>query len=109
MNIGHFTSLRLKKEIFQTNKNGQIVKNDLVTIKFFPNTTSCKVAFIIKKKMGNAIVRNTIKRRFREILRAQKTLSRNFFCLIIPKFEIVDASFDDIKKNTQELLTKILK
>jgi ribonuclease P protein component len=66
-----------------------------------------RAGFIVKKSLGNAVQRNKIKRRLREIWR-QKGIKLIFGCdvIIVAKKEILEASFTEIEQELIRLLPR---
>ena len=59
------------------------------------------ISFVIKKKIGNAVLRNKIKRRLRNIMNeANKTLNidLNYCYLLIAKSSVLKDPYENIKK-----------
>ena len=59
------------------------------------------ISFSVKKKIGNAVCRNKIKRRLRSIMNdAVKKISikMNYSYLVIPKQNIINSEFKNIKE-----------
>ena len=88
--------------------------NKYVTIYFGQlrnkNLSNFNISFVTKKKIGNAVKRNKIKRRLRnimnQILKILK-INLNYSYLIIAKKEIVNAKFFDIKNSLLKDYKKI--
>ncbi|MDD2377483.1 MAG: ribonuclease P protein component [Bacilli bacterium] len=57
-------------------------------------------------RIGNAVVRNKIKRQLKNII-DQKNYQKGFNCIIIVKKDILNKTFADMKKELFEILTKI--
>ena len=59
------------------------------------------ISFVTQKKLGNAVKRNKIKRRLRnimnQIIKIYK-INLNYSYLLIAKKEIINAKFSDIKE-----------
>lgn len=106
MKIGTFQPLALKKELIHTSKTGTLIKANAFHIKFIPAEEN-KLAFIIKKKLGSAVARNKIKRRFREIIRNLAPTDKNIHCLIIAKNEAFNYTFDKLKNETNKIFLKL--
>ena len=102
-----------KNEEFKNLLNQRKVSNKYVTIFFGKlinkDNTKLNISFVTKKKIGNAIKRNKIKRRLRNIMNeAVKKISINFnySYLVIAKITMLnneyaiikDTLFQDIKK-----------
>ena len=103
-NNGEFKSLLKKKK----------VSNKYTTI-FFGNLNNkdnkkLNISFSIKKKIGNAVKRNKIKRRLRNIMNdAVKKISINFdySYLVISKSSMLDSEFKKIKETLFQEFEKI--
>ena len=102
-----------KSEDFKNLLNGRKISNPYSTI-FFKKLSSknkkiFNVAIVTKKKIGNAVFRNRIKRKMRSILLdAIKTININldYSYLFITKKNIYDAKYKMIKDSILKDLTK---
>ena len=65
-----------------------------------------KFGISVSKKIGNAVVRNKIKRQVRSII-DKKHYKNNFNCIIIIKKDIIDKSFDEMSKDLNILINKL--
>ena len=89
------------KEILKGRRNN----NKYFTI-FFKKLTNknnkkLNISFVAKKKLGNAVKRNKIKRRLRNIMHQILKISKinlNYSYLIITKKNIINANFSEIKE-----------
>ena len=103
-----------KSEDFKNLLNGRKISNPYSTI-FFKKITSksnkfLNISFVTKKKIGNAVKRNKIKRRLRNIMNdAIKNINMNFnySYLFIAKKNIYDANYKMIKDSIFKDLTKV--
>tara|TARA_B100000674_G_scaffold456037_1_gene430316 strand:+ start:97 stop:438 length:342 start_codon:yes stop_codon:yes gene_type:complete len=103
-----------KSEDFKNLLNGRKISNPYSTI-FFKKITSksnkfLNISFVTKKKIGNAVKRNKIKRRLRNIMNdAIKNINMNFnySYLFIAKKNIYDANYKMIKDRILKDLTKV--
>ena len=94
-----------KNEEFRTLLKSKKASNKYVTI-FFGNLTnknknSLNISFVTKKKIGNAVKRNKIKRRLRNIMNdAYKKISinLNYSYLVIAKSTMLNNEFKKIKE-----------
>ncbi len=94
-----------KNEEFRTLLKSKKASNKYVTI-FFGNLTnknknSLNISFVAKKKIGNAVKRNKIKRRLRNIINdAYKKISinLNYSYLVIAKSTMLNSEFKKIKE-----------
>ena len=103
-----------KSEDFKNLLNGRKISNPYSTI-FFKKITSksnkfLNISFVTKKKIGNAVKRNKIKRRLRNIMNdAIKNINMNFnySYLFIAKKNIYDANYKMLKDSILKDLTKV--
>ncbi len=103
-----------KSEDFKNLLNGKRISNPYSTIFFkkipSKNNKLLNVSFVTKKKIGNAIKRNKIKRRLRNIMNdAIKTINMNlnYSYLFIAKKNIYDANYKMIKDSIFKDLIKV--
>ena len=93
-----------KNEDFKTLLKGRKLSNKYLTI-FFKNLSdksskSLNISFVAQKKLGNAVKRNKIKRRLKNIVNQFLKISiinLDYSYLIIAKKEIINAQFSDIR------------
>ena len=94
-----------KNEDFRNLLNGRKISNPYSTI-FFKKLSSknkklLNVSFVTKRKIGNAVKRNKIKRRLRNIMNdAIKKIKLNFqySYLLIAKKNVLEDEYENIKK-----------
>ena len=94
-----------KNEDFKSLLSGKKISNKYLTI-FFKNLSNksnnyLNISFVTQKKLGNAVKRNKIKRRLRNIMSQIIQISKinfNYSYLIIAKKSIIDAKFVNIKE-----------
>ena len=71
------------------------------------NNKKFNISFVAKKKIGNAVKRNYLKRIFRTIVRNNwKSIKNSISFEIIPKKKILNYSFTEIEKDIRETLNK---
>ena len=93
-----------KKEDFKSLLTGRKLSNKYLTI-FFKNLSgksnkNLNISFVAQKKLGNAVKRNKIKRRLKNIVNRFLKISiinLDYSYLIITKKEIINAQFSDIR------------
>ena len=103
-----------KSEDFKNILNGKKISNPYSII-FFKKLSSksnklLNVSFVTKRKIGNAVKRNKIKRRLRNIMNdALKTIDMNlnYSYLFIAKKNMYDANYKIIKDSIFRDLTKV--
>ena len=102
----HIKLLSLSKnQDFKSLLTGKKISNKYLTI-FFKNLSGksnkyLNISFVAQKKLGNAVKRNKIKRRLRNIMNQILKISKlnlNYSYLIITKKNIISADFADIKE-----------
>ena len=94
-----------KNEEFRTLLKSKKTSNKYVTI-FFGNLTnknknSLNISFVAKKKIGNAVKRNKIKRRLRDIMNdacKKISINLNYSYLVIAKPTMLNSEFKKIKE-----------
>ena len=103
-----------KNEEFKSLLKQKKISNKYVTI-FFGNLKNkdnqkINISFVTKKKIGNAVKRNKIKRRLRNIINeaARKiSLKFNYSYLVIAKSTMLNNDYKIIKENLFQDLGKI--
>ena len=102
----HIKLLSLSKnQDFKSLLAGKKVSNKYLTI-FFKNLSNksnnyLNISFVTQKKLGNAVKRNKIKRRLKNIMNQLVKISKinfNYSYLVIAKKSIINAKFVDIKE-----------
>ena len=103
-----------KNEEFKSLLKKKKLSNKYVTI-FFGSLKNkdnkrLNISFSVKKKIGNAVCRNKIKRRLRSIMNdAVKKISikMDYSYLVIPKQNIINSEFKNIKETLVQDFEKI--
>ena len=103
-----------KNEDFKTILGGKKISNKYLTIFFKKlsdkNYKKLNISFVIKKKIGNAVKRNKIKRRLRNIMNdATKKIDLNLkYCyLLIAKISVLNEPYENIKQRLFDDFEKI--
>ena len=98
------------KKILKGNK----ISNKYITIFFgqLDNKDNKKlnISFSVKKKIGNAVIRNKIKRRLRVIMNdafKKISLKLDYSYLVIPKQNMLNSDFKNIKESLFQEFKKI--
>ena len=102
----HIKLLSLSKnQDFKSLLTGKKISNKYLTI-FFKNLSNksnnyLNIGFVTQKKLGNAVIRNKIKRRLKNIMNQLLEISKinfNYSYLLIAKKSIINSKFADIKE-----------
>ena len=103
-----------KNEEFKNLLKKKKASNKYVTIFYGhlnnKNNNKLNISFVTKKKLGNAVKRNKIKRRLRDIMNeASKKISINlsYSYLVISKPTMLNNEFKDIKETLFQQFNKI--
>lgn len=102
-------SPKLFKKVYQ---EGQHSFNNLLTIHYLSWSGETKIGFAVSKKVGNAVVRNKVKRRLKVILtKIVEDLKAGFLIVFVVRPPAASASFDQLNISVINLLkkTKLLK
>ena len=103
-----------KNEDFKSILDGKRLSNKYLTIFFRKlsdkDNKKLNISFVTKKKIGNAVNRNKIKRRLRSIMsEAIKKINLNldYSYLLIAKYSVLENQYENIKKTIFIDLKKI--
>ncbi len=70
------------------------------------NSSNYYFGFSVGKKIGNAVVRNHVKRQLRNIVSKNK-YKNGFICIIIVNKNILNLKFDEMKENLNYILNNL--
>jgi ribonuclease P protein component len=98
--------IRKKKDFLHLYKKGTRYRGKYFLLIYLSNEFAySRVAVVASKKLGNAVQRNRIKRRFRTLFRRNKTLlQKPLDLIIIPQREIHDADWKILEKSYMAVL-----
>ena len=103
-----------KNDEFKSLLNGKKISNKYLTIFFKKlsdkNNNNLNISFVTKKRIGNAVKRNKIKRRLRSIMNEaikKINLNLNYSYLLIAKYSVLENQYENIKKTIFIDLKKI--
>ena len=107
------TSLSKNAE-FKSLLSGKKISNKYSSIYFKrlsgKNSNRLNISFVAKKKLGNAVIRNKIKRRLRNIMNEavkKVTIKFNFSYLVICKASVLHSDYTNIKETLFQEFKKI--
>ncbi|WP_249029278.1 ribonuclease P protein component [Tannockella kyphosi] len=73
------------------------------------NSEKTRIGISVSKKLGNAVVRNKIKRQIRSLVQETIELNNGFDYIIIVRNKYITISYSQAKKEIQYLLKKVKK
>jgi len=84
--------------------NGKMFKNKLYVIYYIESKEKfSRFGIIVSKKVGDAVKRNKIKRRIRDII-IKNSIKSNYDYVIIVRKEVGDLSFNELKDGLLSLI-----
>lgn len=97
--------LKKEKDFQQVFNKGRFINSDLISVRFLGNSTDdTRVGFIVSKKVSKkAVLRNRVKRKLREVMRANMEKIKGGFDIIITAKSI---ELEEIDKTLEELLKR---
>lgn len=97
------------QEFVFTVRKGNVLKHNPFLIHYTNNDKNvCRIGISVNKKLGNAVIRNRVKRQTRAMCDSLvEYTSHTFDVVIVIKAEFLNNSFDDNKKILNDLLSKI--
>ena len=103
-----------KNEEFKNLLNKKKLSNKYITIFFGildkKNSKKLNISFVTKKKIGNAVKRNKIKRRLKNIINEgvkKKSIKFDYSYLVIAKSTMLNNEYENIKQALFQDLIKI--
>lgn len=100
--------LRTNIDFNETYKHGKNYWNKYLVIYVYKvpkRKEYTRVGYTITKKIGNAVVRNQIRRRMKEIMRLHfPNIKEGYDIIFIPKKNIVNISYDQLENSTIHIL-----
>ena len=102
-------SLKTNRDFERVFKKGKSAGHrDLVVLARRGRSKDVRVGFCISRKTGNAVIRNKLRRRLKEIIREMEDgLRPRWEIVIVAKETSKDLSFQALQKLTAKLLTRL--
>jgi ribonuclease P protein component len=100
--------LRRNSDFQRVRQLGKTYASPLMVLAFLRNgLEQNRFGFVVSKRLGNAVKRNKIKRRLREIARTRIiNIETGFDIVLIARKPIAQAQFKNIEKSFEHLLKK---
>ena len=90
----------------QIHREGVSAANRLLVIRYLANGLDhSRFAFVVSKRIGNAVVRNRVKRRLREAVR-ERSVSSGWDAVFIARMGVQNASYRELSRATWNLLRR---
>ena len=90
--------LTRRQDVLSVLQEGQRARHNLLMVAFRPNgLPRNRFAYAIGKRVGNAVVRNLVRRRLREIVRAAP-LRPGYDIVVSGRPPAAEASFDELRR-----------
>lgn len=94
------------KRFSQIHRDGSSAANRYLVIRFLPNGLDrSRFGFLTSKRIGNAVVRNKVKRRLREAVR-QTRVKAGWDAVFIARTGIERAGYQELKQAADNLLRR---
>jgi len=98
--------LRKKAEFLKVQRQGKWWSNRLLVLRALPNDRELsRFGFLVSGRVGNAVVRNRIKRRLKEVVR-REPVRDGWDVVFIARAEIARATFADAESAVRDLLRR---
>lgn len=94
------------KRFSQIHKDGNSAANRLLVIRVLANgTDQTRFGFVVSKRIGNAVVRNKVKRRLREAVRS-RPVALGWDAIFIARKGSEKASYEKLQRAADNLLRR---
>ena len=88
-------------------ENGKFNRNKFISIYIYDNDSKTRFGISVSKKVGNAVVRNKIKRQIKNIIDInKKDFQKNKDYIIIIKKDIINLSYKEIEESIMNIINK---
>ena len=94
------------KQFSQIHREGLSIANRFLVVRVLSNGLDhSRFGFLVSKRIGNAVVRNRVKRRLRELVRLTP-VKPGWDVVFIARRDINRANFQELKQATENLLRR---
>ncbi|NLJ77515.1 MAG: ribonuclease P protein component [Peptococcaceae bacterium] len=105
------TTLKKTREYRHVYNRGKFFADRYLVIYYLPNNLDyCRFGFTVSKKIGNAVVRNRVRRLLKEVCRLNSSVFTGGFDLVlVARRSIVDLKYKRVEECLLKLANKIYK
>ena len=94
------------KRFSQIHQEGRSLANNILVLRVLPNDLEwSRFGFVVGKRIGNAVVRNRVKRRLREVIR-QAPLTGGWDAIFIARRGSDQVSYQQMQRSVENLLQR---
>lgn len=107
--VAAINTIKKNKEYRRIYKHGKAVADrNIVLFSLVNNLQSCRFGFTASKKIGNAVIRNRIRRLFREACRLNlEKFQKGFDYVLMARYSIVGVNYQQVEESLLKLLVSI--
>ena len=107
---GKAVRLRKHAQYCRVQSKGRRIGGKFLLVIFAPSSfLSVRFGLTVSKRVGNAVTRNKVKRRLRDILRHHKTVLGGLDVVWIARSEAASAAYQDLQNDVISLLERIVR
>lgn len=107
---GKAVRLRKHAQFCRVQSRGRRIGGKFLLVIFAPSSfLAVRFGLTVSKRVGNAVTRNKVKRRLRDILRHHKAVLGGLDVVWIARADAASASYEDLKHDVVELMDRILR
>jgi len=104
--VKRFNRVTDNKEFTRIIQQGTALRTNAMVLYYTCNSDHLKVGFAVGKKVGNAVVRNKVKRQLRSIFSNYVNKYPNFEIIAVVRKNYLDYSYQQITELVEKMLAK---
>jgi ribonuclease P protein component len=101
-----FEKLKLHREFQFVYKKGKSRHSNSCVLFYLPASGVKKVGYTATKKIGNAVIRNSCKRRFRAIFAEFSNSLKDGQYILVAKQSMIEITYNTLKNDIKTILTQ---